>query len=148
MPVSSTPMKRLFSHLPACVEASAAGSWRATANIIAMACSAVVIELPKGVFITMMPFLEAAGMSTLSTPMPALPTTFRFVAASMIFSVTLVAERIARPSYWPMTSRSFSLSLPRFGWKSTSTPRSRKIWTAVSESLSDTSTRGAMGGVL
>ena len=53
--VISTPMKRFFSHLPACVEASAAGSWRATANIIAMACSAVVIELPNGVFITMMP---------------------------------------------------------------------------------------------
>ncbi len=31
------------------------GSWRASANIMAMACSAVVIELPKGVFITMMP---------------------------------------------------------------------------------------------
>ena len=53
--VISTPMKRFFSHLPAWVEASAAGSWRATANISAMACSAVVIELPKGVFITMMP---------------------------------------------------------------------------------------------
>ena len=55
LPVISTPMKRFFSHLPACVEASAAGISRASANIMAMACSAVVIELPKGVFITITP---------------------------------------------------------------------------------------------
>ena len=76
LPVISTPMKRFFSHLPAWVEASAAGISRASANIIAMACSAVVIELPNGVFITMMPLAVAAGMSTLSTPMPARPMTF------------------------------------------------------------------------
>ena len=79
LPVISTPMKRDFSHLPAWVEASAAGIWRAQANIMAMACSAVVIELPKGVFITTMPLAEAAGMSTLSTPMPARPMTRRLV---------------------------------------------------------------------
>ena len=44
---SSTPMKRFFSHLPAWVEAVAAGICRASANIMAMACSAVVMELPK-----------------------------------------------------------------------------------------------------
>ena len=44
--VSSTPMKRDFSQRPAWVEASASGIWRATANISAMACSAVVIMLP------------------------------------------------------------------------------------------------------
>ena len=76
-------MKRFFSHLPAWVEASAAGSWRASANIMAMACSAVVIELPNGVFITTMPAAVAAGMSTLSTPMPARPITFSFLAAAM-----------------------------------------------------------------
>ena len=66
---------------------------------MAMACSAVVMELPKGVFITMMPWAVAAGMSTLSTPMPARPMTFRRpFEAAMIFSVTFVAERIARPS--------------------------------------------------
>ena len=54
-------MKRFFSHLPAWVEASACGIWRASANIIAMACSAVVIELPKGVFITMMPLRGGGG---------------------------------------------------------------------------------------
>ena len=91
-------MKRFFSHLPAWVEASAAGRSRASANIMAMACSAVVIELPKGVFITITPLAVAAGMSTLSTPMPARPTTFRRVADSSSFGVTLVAERMARPS--------------------------------------------------
>ena len=36
-------------------------------------CSAVVIALAEGVFITMIPFLDAADTSTLSTPIPALP---------------------------------------------------------------------------
>ena len=94
----SMPMKRDFSHLPAWVEASAAGIWRAQANIMAMACSAVVIELPKGVFITTMPLAEAAGMSTLSTPMPARPITRRLPALAIRSAVTLVAERMARPS--------------------------------------------------
>ncbi|MNX99751.1 hypothetical protein D3C86_1322180 [compost metagenome] len=98
LPVISTPMNFDFSHLPACVELSAAGSWRATANISAMACSAVVMELPNGVFMTMIPRREAAGISTLSTPMPARPMTLRLVAASISFSVALVAERMARPS--------------------------------------------------
>ena len=96
--VISTPMKRFFSHLPAWVETSAAGIWRATANIMAMACSAVVMELPKGVFITMMPRWVATGTSTLSTPMPARPMTRSFLAAASTFSVTLVAERMASPS--------------------------------------------------
>ncbi len=48
-------MKRDFSHLPARVERSAAGSWRASAIIIAIVCSAVVTELPNGVFITTTP---------------------------------------------------------------------------------------------
>ena len=47
-----------------------------------MACSAVVIELPNGVFITITPLAVAAGMSTLSTPMPARPITLRFLAPS------------------------------------------------------------------
>ncbi len=61
LPVTSTPMKRFFSHLPAWVEASASGSWRASANISAMACSAVVIELPNGVFMTTMPLRRGVG---------------------------------------------------------------------------------------
>jgi hypothetical protein len=91
-------MKRFFSHLPAWVETSAAGSWRASANIMAMACSAVVIELPKGVFITTTPAAVAAGMSMLSTPIPARPITFSFLAAAMTSLLGLVSERTTRPS--------------------------------------------------
>ena len=80
LPVSSTPMKRFFSHLPALVEAEASGICRASANIMAMACSAVVMVLPCGVFITTTPRAVAERMSTLSTPMPARPTTLRLVA--------------------------------------------------------------------
>ena len=75
----STPRNLFFSHLPARVEASASGICRASDSISVMACSAVVIELPNGVFITMMPRAVAAGMSTLSTPMPARPITLRLL---------------------------------------------------------------------
>ncbi|CAA9340896.1 MAG: hypothetical protein AVDCRST_MAG90-1940 [uncultured Microvirga sp.] len=135
-------MKRFFSQRPAWVEASACGIWRASANIIATACSAVVIELPKGVFMTITPRAVAAGMSTLSTPIPARPITFRPFACPSILAVTLVAERMAKPSYWPIASASRSLSLPRSGWKSASTPRSRKICTAAGERASEMRTRG------
>src|SRR5215471_3591344 len=113
-----------------------------------MACSAVVIELPNGVFITMMPLPVAAGISTLSTPMPARPITLRRAAFSRILAVTLVAERTARPSNSPMISARRALSLPRLGWKSTSTPRSLKIWTAAEESASEMRTRGVIGVAL
>ncbi len=92
------PRKRFFSHFPARVEASAWGIWRASANIIAMACSAVVIALPWGVFITITPRAVAAGTSTLSTPIPARPITFSRVAASSTLGVTFVADRMAKPS--------------------------------------------------
>src|ERR1700680_196176 len=141
----STPRNLFFSHLPARVEASASGICRASASISVIACSAVVIELPNGVFITMMPRAVAAAMSTLSTPMPARPITLRCVAFSRILDVTLVADRIANPSKPLIVSASLSLSLPRLGWKSTSTPRSLKIWTAADESASEIRTRGAMG---
>ena len=143
--VISTPMKRFFSHLPAWVEVSACGICRASASISVIACSAVVIELPNGVFITMMPLAVAAGMSTLSTPMPARPITFRRFACSRTLGVTLVAERTAKPSKSPTSSASFSLSAPSFGWKSTSTPRSLKICTAAGESASEMRTLGGMG---
>src|SRR6516225_6496872 len=143
--VISTPMKRFFSHLPAWVETSACGICRASASISVIACSAVVIELPNGVFITMMPLAVAAGMSTLSTPMPARPITFRRFACSKTLGVTLVAERTAKPSKSPTSSASFSLSAPSFGWKSTSTPRSLKICTAAGESASEMRTLGGMG---
>ena len=124
-----------FSHLPAWVEASASGIWRATANIIEIACSAVVIELPKGVFITITPFFEAAGMSTLSTPMPARPMTLRLVARSSTLVGDLGGGADGEAIILADDLEQLSLSLPTSGRKSTSTPRSRKICTAVSERL-------------
>ena len=56
------------------------------------------MAFPNGVFITNIPAAVAAGMSTLSTPMPALPTTRKLDASAMISEVTFVAERTARPS--------------------------------------------------
>ena len=41
-----------------------------------------------------------------------------------------------------MISASLSLSLPRLGWKSTSTPRSLKICTAAGDSASEMRTLG------
>src|SRR5580658_988715 len=41
-----------------------------------------------------------------------------------------------------MMAASFSLSLPRLGWKSTSMPRSLKICTAAGDSASEMSTLG------
>src|SRR5580698_5662619 len=143
-PNISTPRNLFFSHLPARVEASASGICRASDSMSVIACSAVVIELPNGVFITMMPRAVAAGMSTLSTPMPARPITLRFLACSSIFAVTLVAERMASPSKPLMAAASLSLSLPRLGWKSTSTPRSLKMATAAGDSASEIRTLGAV----
>jgi hypothetical protein len=136
---SSTPTKRDFSHLPARVDRSAAGSWRARAIIMAMLCSAVVTELPKGVFMTTTPASVAASMSTLSTPIPARPTTLSLVAALSMSAVTLVVERIARPSYSPMMAFCSSGESP--GLTSTVRPRSSKMATAAGLSLSAISTR-------
>src|SRR5580658_2079213 len=133
-------MKRDFSHLPAWVERSAAGSWRASANMRAMACSAVVMELPSGVFMTSMPRCVAAGTSTLSTPMPARPMTFRLSASSSSAFVTFVAERTARPSYLPMIFLSSSGERPVM--TSVSTPRSAKISTARGDRASEIKTLG------
>jgi len=91
-------MNLLFSHLPPFMEAVACGICRARANIMAMECSPVVIVLPPGVFMTTMPRLLAALTSTLSTPMPARPTTLRLSAFSIISFVTFVELRIASPS--------------------------------------------------
>lgn len=47
---------------------------------------------------TIMPFLVAAGTSTLSTPVPALPIIWRLLAALITSAVTLVADLTTRPS--------------------------------------------------
>ena len=91
-------MNRFFSHWPAWVERSACGICRASASISAIVCSAAVIELPNGVFITITPRAVAAGTSMLSTPMPARPITFSRSAAAITSALTRVADRTARPS--------------------------------------------------
>ena len=64
----------------------------------ASAKGVVVMNTPFGNSITTIPLAEAAGMSTLSTPIPARPMTRRRPALAIRSAVTLVAERIARPS--------------------------------------------------
>ena len=91
-------MKRPRSHSPLRVDRSACGMRRASEHIIAMVCSAAVTEFPWGVFMTTMPRFVAASISTLSTPVPARPTTLSRVARSSRSGVTLVAERTTRPS--------------------------------------------------
>src|SRR5262249_47769913 len=82
LPVISTPMNLFFSHLPACVEASAWGICRASDSINVMACSAVVIELPNGVFIRMMPLGVGGAMSNVPNPVPAPPSDLRAVVGA------------------------------------------------------------------
>ena len=59
-------------------------SYLASEQMRAQVCSAALIVFPPGVFMTMTPFLVAASMSTLSTPVPARPTIFSRELASMM----------------------------------------------------------------
>ncbi len=95
---NSIPVYFDFSHLPWWVELFALGIFLAKDIIKAIVCSAVVIEFPNGVFITIVPFAVAASISTLSTPIPALPITFKFEAYLRISFVTFVLDLIANPS--------------------------------------------------
>ncbi len=63
-----------------------------------MACSAADRALEPAAFTTTMPRRVAAATSTLSTPVPARPTTFRRAARSMRSAVTLVALRTTSAS--------------------------------------------------
>ena len=49
------------------------GTFRETANSMAMVCSAAEIEFAVGALAAMMPFAVAAVMSSLSSPTPARP---------------------------------------------------------------------------
>ena len=138
--LTSTPWNFDFSHLPALVEASACGIRRAIASISEIACSAVVTELPPGVFITTTPRAVAASVSMLSTPTPARPITLRPPAASRTSRVTLVAERIAKPS--KPASFCFNSSALRPVATSVSTPRWWNTSTALSDILSAIRTLG------
>ena len=65
---------------------------------MAIACSAVVIIFPNGVFITIIPFFDASSLSILSVPIPARPMTFSFFAFLRTVGVTRVADLMAKPS--------------------------------------------------
>ena len=64
--------------------------------------------LPPGVFITIIFFSLAETKSILSTPAPALPIIFKFLAFSIISFVTFVADLIINPSYAEILSLSSS----------------------------------------
>ena len=102
LPKISTPMNLFFSHLPARIEVSACGNLPRQRQHQRDRVLGGGDGVADGVFITITPLAVAAGTSTLSTPMPARPITFRFLALSRIFGDTLVAERMARPSKWPI----------------------------------------------
>ena len=61
-----------------------------------MACSAAERMLDCGALTTITPRSVAAATSTLSSPMPARPTTTRSVPAASTSAVTVVAERMTR----------------------------------------------------
>src|SRR6202023_1566267 len=113
LPCSSTPVSLRFQP-PALVEASASGTRRATASSRAKVCSVAESRLAVGALTTTPPCSVAAATSTLSTPMPARPTTFSRLAACSSSAVTLVALRTTSASKAPMISarrgRSASLS--------------------------------------
>ncbi len=91
---SSTPSQRLRSQRPATSAAWACGTLRAEASSSAIVCSAAEMMLLCGALTTITPRLVAASTSTLSSPMPARPTTIRSDPAASTSSVTCVAERM------------------------------------------------------
>src|SRR5918998_2590419 len=121
---TSTPLNLERSQAPAVSDRCACGTLRASARSIARVCSAAVITFDCGAFATTTPRLVAASTSTLSTPTPARPTTFRRSARPSRPSSRVVAERIRIPSNSPMrrSSSPASQSTP----SSTSRPASRR----------------------
>ncbi len=77
-------------------------------------CSAAATEFDSGALATMIPRLLAAGMSTLSTPVPARPIARRLVAFSISSGVIVVAERMMIASNSPIrrSSSAWSQSTP------------------------------------
>ena len=77
--------------LAALSEACACGMLRAWASSSAIVCSAAATMFDSGALATITPRFVAAGTSTLSTPMPARPITFRRSPRSIRSAVSLVA---------------------------------------------------------
>src|SRR6201986_2431082 len=86
---------------------------RNIASESARVCSAAATEFDSGALATMIPRRVAAGMSTLSTPVPARPITFMLVARSSSSDVILVALRIRIASYSGSLARNSSSDMSR-----------------------------------
>ena len=121
---SSTPVQRLRSQRPDTSAAWAWGTLRAWASSSAMVCSAAERMFDCGAFTTITPRSVAAATSTLSSPMPARPTTTSSVPAARTSAVTRVAERMT--SAWAPSTASSSSSGLRPTWTSTVCPASRR----------------------
>ena len=67
---------------------------RASATSSPTVCSAAEVTVDSGAFATTIPRRVAASTSTLSTPTPARPITFRRSARPISSAVSFVAERI------------------------------------------------------
>jgi len=100
-PASDVPMSFFLSHLPAFIEASAAGMWRARLSIKPIVCSATATVLASGAFTTWMPRALAVETSMLSRPAPARAITRRLGNASIISAVRRVRLRTTKASaFW------------------------------------------------
>ena len=121
---SSTPSHFERSHRPATSAACACGTLRAWLSSSAIVCSAAEMMFDCGAFTTITPRAVAAGTSTLSSPMPARPTTTRSVPASSTSAVTCVADRMI--SALAPTIASSSVSGVRSSWTSTVWPAARR----------------------
>ena len=93
-PPSSIPLQRERSQRPCLSAACACGMLRASATIRPIVCSAAETTVDSGAFATTIPRRVAASTSTLSTPTPARPITFRLRRALDQLAVSFVAERI------------------------------------------------------
>ena len=121
---SSTPSHFERSHRPATSAACACGTLRAWDSSRAMVCSAAERMFDSGALTTITPRWVAASTSTLSSPMPARPTTTRSSAPASSSAVTWVAERMMRALAPLISSRSCSGDGARC--TSTSWPASRR----------------------
>src|SRR5918994_2173010 len=109
---SSTPSHFERSQRPSVRAVWAWGMLRACASNSAIVCSAADSTLDCGALTTMTPRSVAASTSTLSSPMPARPTTTRSVPASSTARETCVAERMIRAAAPGITSTSSSADRP------------------------------------
>ncbi len=95
---SSEPFQRLRSQRPSTRAAWACGTLRARLSSSAIVCSAADTTFDWGALQTTTPERVAASMSTLSSPTPARPITFRSVAAAITSASMVVCERTTMAS--------------------------------------------------